>query len=57
MPATPAVDVPEGWMAPKGHTTAHNLQPMQVCSFTTMASSVRLIASTGQTAKHGAPSH
>ncbi len=56
MPATPAIDVPSGWMAPKGHAMAHSLHPMHSCSLTWMRSPSCSMAFTGQTSAQGAPS-
>lgn len=55
MPATPAIDVPSGWMAPKGHAMAHSLHPMHSCSLTWMRSPSCSMAFTGKPRRRGHP--
>ena len=55
MPATPAIDVPSGWMAPKGHAMAHSLHPMHSCSLTWMRSHRARWHSPGRPRRRGHP--
>jgi len=55
-PATPAMVVPCGVIAPNGQASAHILQPMQVCSLRSTELVPNVMAFTGQTRAHGASS-